>query len=283
MNIAVIGASGRLGRKVVARLAARGETVIAVGRTAARLPVAERGIRHALADCDDPTALADALVGADAVVSCVHARFAPAVLAALPATARHVVLLGSTRRFTRFPDIAAAQVTAAEDALAASGRAGVILHPTMIYGADGENNVQRIAALIRRFGVLPLPQGGRCLIQPIHVDDVAACVEAAVERGTSGPAIIAAGPEAISLADFARAIARADGRRVSILPAPAWAMFAAAALLRLVPGSPKVTAAEVRRLMEDKNFPIDAMTSRLGVVPRSLADGLAATFAPRGA
>ena len=37
----------------------------------------------------------------------------------------------------------------------------------MIYGAEGEDNVRRLAALLRRLPVVPLPEGGRALVQPI--------------------------------------------------------------------------------------------------------------------
>ena len=68
------------------------------------------------------------------------------------------VLLGSTRKFTRWPDDHGNGVLAGEAAFLGSGRPGVMLHPTMIYGAQGEDNVQRLAALLRRLPVLPLPQ-----------------------------------------------------------------------------------------------------------------------------
>ena len=93
-----------------------------------------------------------------------------------------------------------------------------MLHPTMIYGAQGEDNVRRLAALIRRLPVLPLPGGGRNLVQPIHQDDVTACLIAAINRAWQGPhTAVIAGPEPIAYADFIRAIAHAAG-----LPRPRW-------------------------------------------------------------
>ena len=60
-----------------------------------------------------------------------------------------------------------------------------MLHPTMIYGAQGEDNVQRLAALLRRLPFVPLPGGGRALVQPIHQDDVTRAIRAALSvRGT---------------------------------------------------------------------------------------------------
>ena len=70
------------------------------------------------------------------------------------------MLLGSTRKFTRWPDAHGDGVLAGEAACVASGRNGVMLHPTMIYGAQGEDNVQRLAALLRRLPALPLPAAG---------------------------------------------------------------------------------------------------------------------------
>ena len=65
-----------------------------------------------------------------------------AILAATPEAARFVGL-GSTRKYTAWPDAHGDGVLAGERALLASGRPGVLLHPTMIYGAQGEDNVRR--------------------------------------------------------------------------------------------------------------------------------------------
>lgn len=71
-----------------------------------------------------------------------------------------------------------------------------MLHPAMLYGAAQERNIHRLLSFIRRFPVLPVPGGGRHLVQPIHVDDVAACLAAAVKRNWSGSHVIPiAGPK----------------------------------------------------------------------------------------
>ena len=272
-RVAVIGASSPLGRRLVARLASRGVAVIATARSAdslAGLPATAR-----VADLAEPRTLPAALADVSRVAVCAPARFAPAVLAALPDRVERVVLTGSTRRFTRFPDAAALEVIAAEAALEKSGRPGVVIHPTMICGAGMENNVQRVAVYVRRFGVVPLPQGGRRLIQPIYVDDVAACLDAALDRAEApGAAIVAAGPAAVSYRDFVQAIARAIGRRVRIIDVPAGLLMAAAVATRLLPGAPRIEPSEVRRLLEDKAFDIGEMRRRLGVEPLGLDEML---------
>lgn len=88
-RIAVYGASGRVGRAVVARLAAAGAEVVVAGRDEARLrAAAPHGAELALAGLDDPRALGRALAGCAAVVSCAGPfleRGAPIVEAALQA------------------------------------------------------------------------------------------------------------------------------------------------------------------------------------------------------
>ncbi len=253
------------------------------------MPVVRNGAKWAalglpgaplLADLRDHEALVAALAGARLVASAAHARHAAAILAAAPAGAGFV-LMGSTRRHSRWPDAHGDGVRAGEAAFLASGRPGVLLHPTMIYGAEGEDNVQRLAALLRRLPLAPLPGGGRALVQPIHQDDVSACLLAALDRTWDGPVVLdIAGPTALPYREFLRAVAAAAGLRAPpVLPIPALPLRLLAPLTRLIPGLPRIGADEIRRLTEDKAFDIAPMRRELGVAPRPLAQGLAQTFA----
>jgi nucleoside-diphosphate-sugar epimerase len=158
-----------------------------------------------------------------------------------------------------------------------------MLHPTMIYGAQGENNVQRLAALLRRLPVMPLPGGGRFLVQPIHQSDVTRSIGSALEHAWAGPtSLVIAGPEAVRYADFVRAVAVAAGlRRPFIVPFPAWPLIAGARITKHVAALPTVAPEEIRRLVEDKAFDIGPMRRLLGVEPIGLAEGLAMTFGPQ--
>jgi nucleoside-diphosphate-sugar epimerase len=226
-----------------------------------------------LADLTLPDTLPAALQDAENIVSCAHARHAGAVLAAAPDTAKYV-FLGSTRKFTRWPDAHGNGVRAGEAAFLASGRRGIMLHPTMIYGAQGEDNVQRLAALLRRLPFVPLPDGGKALVQPIHQGDVTACILAALDIGwRHAETLVIAGPEPMPYADFVRAVARASALpQPIIISMPAIFLRAATRVTSLV--LPRIGPDEIRRLTEDKAFDITAMRARLGVTPRSLLEGL---------
>lgn len=273
--IALIGASGRSGAALARALAARGTPFRAVVRDAAKWRALGLDAPHAVADLADAAALRRALDGAARVVSAAHARHAAAVLAATDAP---VVLMGSTRKHSRWPDAHGDGVRAGEAALMASRRDGVILHPTMIYGAQGEDNVQRLAALMRRLPSLPLPGGGRSLVQPIHQSDVTRALLAALDRDWRGPhALDIAGPAPVAYRDFCAAVARAAGIAPRpVLPVPAGLLVALAPLARLA--LPRVGPDEIRRLTEDKAFDIGPMKRELGLDPIPLDEGLKLTF-----
>ncbi len=275
----VIGASGRSGLALCRALASDGCKIVPVVRDAAKWRTGGLAGTPRIADLTDAAALRAALRDAACVVSTAHARFAPAVLDAAPADARYV-FLGSTRKFTRWPDEHGRGVLAGEATFLASGRAGVMLHPTMIYGAQGEDNVRRLAALVRRLPFVPLPGGGRALVQPIHQDDLTRCIRAALRIAWDGPhSLVVAGPSPVPYADFVCAVALAAGlTRPHIISVPGWTMLAAAALTRLLPLLPTVRPAEIRRLLEDKAFDVAPMIAALGVRPISLAEGLVRTF-----
>ena len=265
----MIGASGRSGASLCAALGHRAVPII---RNPARWPGPAR-----IADLEGPR-LREALHDAAIVVSCAHARHIPAVLSAAPPGARFV-FLGSTRKFTRWPDAHGRGVLAGEAAFLASGRPGLLLHPTMIYGAEGEDNVQRLTALLRRLPLVPLPGGGHALVQPVHQSDLTRAILAAIDMPSTGPdTIVVAGPTPLPYADFVRAVARAAGLKPPrIVSLPAWALRLAAPLT-ILPFLPRIGGDEIRRLMEDKAFDIHPLRARLGIDPIPLAEGLARTF-----
>jgi uncharacterized protein YbjT (DUF2867 family) len=277
-TVHVIGASGRSGGALCRSLLADGVPVVPIVRD----PAKWAGVAPRVANLTDAMRLRSVLGDATHVVCCAHARHAAAVIDAVPREAR-LILLGSTRKFTQWPDAHGNGVLAGEAAFLGSGRSGVMLHPTMIYGAQGEDNVQRLAALLRRLPIVPLPDGGRALVQPIHQDDVTRAIRAGLQRAWEGPqSVVIAGPKPLPYADFVRAVAAAAGLRPPrIVGIPAGPLMALAGILRYIPVMPRIRPAEIRRLLEDKSFDVRPMIDTLGFEPIPLLEGLARTFTDR--
>ena len=283
MRIAVFGAGGKSGALVVSRLCDKGHHVVALSRDPARLEQPDSRAQTATADLTDSAGLAAVLADADRVVSLAHARFTGDLLAALPAACSGVVLTGSVRIYTQLTDAAADDVRAGEKAFLRwreSGGPGVMLHPSMIYGAAGDRNVGRMLAAIRRWPtalplVLPLPGGGRHTVQPVFADDFADAVSvAASATGTLPATLDVVGPEAISYAAMVRECAAALGRRATIVAAPVWAFGAAEKILGMVGFRLPITSQEFARGAENKAFDPGPMTKALGVFPRTFGQGV---------
>lgn len=276
MTIHVIGASGRSGAALCRSLLKDGVPFVPVVRDAARWAATGLPGEPRIADLQGAR-LEVALQDASHVASCAHARHVPAILRS--SRGAICVFLGSTRKYTRWPDEHGRGVLAGEAAFLQSGRDGALLHPTMIYGAEGEDNVRRLAALLRRLPAVPLPGGGVSLVQPIYQNDVTRSLRAALDRSWAGPhALVLAGPEPLTYAAFVRAVAAAARLRVPrIVPVPA-VLLRVLLPLTFLPGLPRVRTDELRRLMEDKAFPADNMRRMLGVHPISLEHGLRLTF-----
>ena len=274
----VVGASGRAGAELCRSLAADGIPYVPVVRKAARWKATGLPGDPVIADLRKKRSLRKALGSALRVACCAHARHVQAVLDATAQETR-VVFLGSTRKYSRWPDAHGEGVKAGEDALNRSGAHGVILHSTMIYGVEGEDNVQRLARLMRRLPVVPLPGGGKSLVQPIHHSDVTRCIRAALDRHWPlAESIVIAGPDPMPYSELVLAIARAAGLpRPRIVPL-SLGVLRALAPLTVLPGIPRVRKDELQRLTEDKAFSIAAMQRLLDVNPIPLAEGLALTF-----
>jgi uncharacterized protein YbjT (DUF2867 family) len=87
MNLAVLGATGRTGRLVVEQALAAGHTVTALVRSPEKLTIANPNLRVVAGKVTDTSALAQALEGADALISTlgggsVIAESTPAIVAA---------------------------------------------------------------------------------------------------------------------------------------------------------------------------------------------------------
>ena len=283
MRIAVLGATGKTGRYLVSRLCQDGHAVVALSRKIARLDAVDACATRRQADILDRATILPALSDAECVVSLAHASLTEPLLAALPPHCRWVVLTGSVRRSTVLPDAAAEAVRRGEAAfrawVAAGGR-GVMLHPSMIFGAPDDRNVGRLLRFMRRWPrvlplVVPLPGGGRHTVQPVYFEDLVAAFAAAVTPARLLPLDIEiVGPEPMQYRDMVRATPEALGRRAWIVAVPLPLLSAAAGVAAAIGLKVPFSAAELRRGTEDKRFAVEPMQTLLGVRPRAFDAGV---------
>lgn len=197
MTVLVVGGSSQIGHFVLPRLVAGGEPIVALSRTTrpaadgvqwlrGSLPGAMPSVPalSAIISFGPLQALADWLVQATLVD-------APRVIAtsSMSAETKRHSAVPAEREISRL-------LRAGELALAAAcarhGCAWTVLRPTLVYGAGLDKSLTPIARRALRTRLFPIP-AGRGLRQPVHADDIAQAVLAALECPAAAGRILSIG------------------------------------------------------------------------------------------
>lgn len=280
--VQIIGASGAVGRCLLARFVDREQPVRACSRSpdAADLPRAPDTIhwRHLDLWQDRGHCAARNIVSAGPLSGLVEwlERVESPVLA-------QVVALGSmsieSKRDASDPGerALAQQLAAAELRLFAlaeqRGFAATVLRPTLIWGMGRDRSLSPLFRAARRLRLLPLPSAPGGLRQPVHADDVAgACLHVLDHPQDAQPVIEVGGGERITVREMWRRVIRAAGALPIALPLPAYRRLAALP----VPGADALAQA-LSRWHQDQIADRDAAPRQLGQAPRGF-DPSAADF-----
>jgi len=160
---------------------------------------------------------------------------------------------------------------AGDDALRALAIEGIVVQPSLVFGADGASARLFLAALAT-LPVLPLPAGGLQLVQPIHVDDLTAALVRLVLDGlpamTEDRTVALAGPAPVTLARCLQALRAALGMppaRTVDMPAT-WVTAAATLGSRLASGP--LDRDRWAMLRRGNTAPVEATCALLGGPPR---------------
>ncbi|WP_088581499.1 SDR family oxidoreductase [Burkholderia ubonensis] len=282
MNILVCGANGFIGRALCARLEAGGHRVVR-GVHAGRRAAGPGEIAIDYARDVRPEHWRARLDGIDAVVNAVGMltgrrgvtldavhRAAPCALfdACCGAGVRRIVqisALGVERGDTAY----FASKLAADAYLQTLPIDFRIVRPALVYGATGAS--ARYFRMLASLPVHVLPAGGRQLLRPVHVDDLAELVARLIERPAEGDRIVdVVGADEVEyremLAIYRRAMGFPPAMRVSV----PGALFAAAATLSgRMPGA-MLTRDTWAMLRAGNTGELAASSAALGRPPRGL-------------
>lgn len=272
MKTVILGASRGPGARLFNRLLGEGKQVLGISRHP------QTQAQTLAMDAADSSALGEVISAEDTLIHCSRPELLTGYLQTAPRLAR-LVALGSTRLYSRYPDDKQQRVKKMQEAVQASAIPHwAILHPTLIYGASGLNNVERILGFARFSPVIPLPLAGRSQIQPVHVDDLCDAVLACLSLNEPTYTAVIAGQDALAYKDFVEMTARAAGHRCRVVSLPFWTMSLLGGASRLLPFVPSINAEELTRLGEDKVFDIASPARVLGYSPRQFAEGIAEVY-----
>lgn len=271
----LFGATGQLGKPVLARLRDAGWDVVAVSRE----PRHEAGVCWVEGEL---SSLGRVPGRFDAAFSCGPLDHFARWYAAHGAGVPRVVAFGSTSvdvkhasADARERDLAARLLKGEQVVFAAAARHGAaatILRPTLVYGAGADRTLTRMASLARRWGVVPLPANATGLRQPVHVEDLAdAALAVQSTAATHGHAYALPGGEALPYREMAARVVAALDPPARLLTVPEPVFSGMLGLARAIGLARGFGEAAVSRLQDDLVFDAEPARSAFGYAPRAFA------------
>ncbi len=279
--VALVGGTGFFGRHLAQELLDRGARLRIVSRHPEKAfkvkPLAGLGqVQMVAVDVTKPHTLEVALTGVDAVVNLVGA-FAGNLDAVQGRGAGQIAAIARARGATSFVHISAIGADAAspvgyartkaegETAVLAAWPEAVVLRPSVLFGVD--DNFLNLFAGFTALPILPV-FAPTALLQPLDVDDAARAVGNVLANPVPHAGLIyeLGGPEALSVMDLNRRIARATQRSPIIVPLPE----GLASLIAAMPLTP--ISRDQLALLRQGNVASDSLPGirALGVNPRPL-------------
>lgn len=266
MTVLVFGGSGPMGRFLLPRLLASGEAVMSVSRNAQHEPADVTWLRGELPDAVPAVPALSAIISfgplqhfADWLAQ-TPLIDAPRVIAvsSMSAETKHDSSVPAEREISR-------QLCAGEAALASAcmrhGCGWTVLRPTLIYGAGLDKSLTPIARRASRMRIFPLP-AGKGLRQPVHADDIAQAVLAALDcPAATGRILPIGGGERLSVHDMFSRVRRSLPNTTLPLPLPTW-------LLQLCRYALPQWRGPLNRLNADLVANNDELQRLLGISPR---------------
>jgi len=289
--VTVLGGTGFLGRRVVARLR---ETDIPVRVASRHAEHARRlfgedtdALQSIAADIHDDRTIERALAGAAAAVNAVSLyveygdeTFQSVHVAAAQRVARqarsvgiqklaHVSGIGSD------PKSSSKYIRArgeGEVVVKSAFPSATLIRPAAMFG-PGDAFITPLAGLLKRLPLFAMFGRGRTRLQPAFVDDVAqAIAEAAQRPDAHGKTFECAGPRVYTYEELLRTVADAMHVRARLMPMPFAAWHVIGGIAEWLP-SPPITRNQVE-LMETDNVASAGSTgfADLGIAPRTLEE-----------
>ena len=286
MRVAVTGASGFVGRYLVAELSGRHEVRALVndrpGSETELPPVHE----VARVDVRRADTLRGKLDGVDVLVHTVaipterKQRFAEVnvggvanvVAEARRAGVRRIVHMSALGADPRSPYPYLRTKGEGQAIVTDSGIPHVVLRPSLLFG-KGDDFFPRLAFTLR-FPLVPVPGDGQARFQPLHVEDLARVLAAAIERTDLAGVHEIGGPEMVTFDAMLAETMRGTGKRRPTLHLPVPLMKPPALLMGLVMPDPPVTTGQLDLLAVDNTPHPNAIESVFGVHPRPFRGSL---------
>lgn len=137
-----------------------------------------------------------------------------------------------------------------EQALRETGVPHSIVRPTVVFGT-GDVLVNNIGWVVRRFPVMAIPGDGKCMVRPVHVEDMARiCVEQGRASDDGAVTLDAVGPDRLTFEEMVREVRSAVGGRARLVHVPPALTYALARPISALVRDVLITRDEIAGLLD---------------------------------
>lgn len=286
----ITGATGYIGRHLVARLVAQGERPRCLVRNpqsaASVLPAAK--VEFVQGDTTQAATLQVAVAGVDTIV---HAAFITAdrkarsrsfyadtnvqgtanlIAAAKTAGVQRIIEISGLGTRPDRPGTYMQGRYLSEKMLIDSGLNWTIIRPSVLFG-KGAPFVSGLTDLLRSAPVVPLIGGGKMLFQPIYVEDVVTVITRVLENPetTSRKIYTIGGPEYYSFTQVFDLLLKTLGKARPKIYAPLPLVAIAAAVMEAILPKPPLTKAAMTLFSFDNTTDLNSVQRDFGFTPIS--------------
>lgn len=279
MNIAIIGASGEVGFRLVNKLRDTHQIKCIVRNKNKKdfgqlknLEIIE------VKDISDVENLSIALEGSEVIINMGYIWFAQDIFKAikdLNKKPKQIIFTGSTGIFTKLPSNAAQTKRDAELFIQKNyDMPWTIIRPTMIYGHYADRNISRIIKVLDKTPIMPIIGKGSALIQPVFIDDLLKAYETALlNERLFLKSFNIAGEYPISNKELFKTISSVLNRRVfliSLHPNLISVLLKIMSLFRFRP----ISQEQILRFQENKDINTIDFINNFNYTPRPFIQGV---------
>lgn len=283
INLFLTGATGLTGSLFLKRLAAvnpRAEVDCLVRQTSDRTSIENLNLnlRYHLGDSTSSSTWEKILVqySPETIIHIASIRHIPVILQSLKKVGKtpRLIIIGTTGVYSQYNQYSAIY-RQIETQLAQYLGSYCLLRPTMIYGSSKDKNIHKLIKFCDRYGFFFVFGLGKCLLQPIHADDIAVVLLAILQKNNLQGEYNLSGGSVVTFQELLTLVGKLLNKPVRQIPLPLKLGIWSATILEQILGkrSP-VRREQILRLQEDKAYSYDAAKKDLGFSPRSLEVGL---------
>jgi uncharacterized protein YbjT (DUF2867 family) len=162
-----------------------------------------------------------------------------------------------------------------EEYIKNSGLDYTILRPSMIYGAEGDNNFSKMLKFIKRKRFFVIFGSGGNMIQPVYVEDVAKSAASALESNRTIKKIYElAGKYPLKYNEMLKIVRNKSGLSFRVIKLPIEASKFAVNVYKQIMKKSDLDADQIERMKIDKVYPYSDAENDFGYCPLSFEEGI---------